>query len=45
MEELCAKLDKVQNVVLCAVLLVWKTIPISILQKEAGTPPVYHTLD
>ena len=26
-------------------LPVWKTIPINILQKEAGTPPVHHTLD
>lgn len=45
MEGLCTKLDKVQNIALRAVLPVWKTIPISILQKEAGTPPVHHTLD
>lgn len=38
MEGLCTKLDKVQNIALRAVLPVWKTIPISILQKEAGTP-------
>ncbi len=44
-EGLCIKLDKVQNIALRAMLPVWKTIPISILQKESGTPPVHHTLD
>ncbi len=44
-EGLCTKLGKVQNIALRAVLPVWKTIPISILQKEAGTPPLHHTLD
>ncbi len=45
MEGLCTKLDKIQNITLRAVFLVWKTILISILQKKAGTPPVHHTLD
>ena len=44
-EGLCIKLDKVQNIAPCAVLPVWKTIPISILHKEARTLPLYHTLD
>lgn len=45
MEGLCTKLDKAQNIALRAVLPVWKKIPISMLQKEARTPPVHHTLD
>ncbi len=44
-EGLCTTLDKIQNIALLAVLPIWKTIPISIWQKKAGTPPVHHTLD
>ncbi len=38
------KLDKAQNVALCAIPPVWKTTPIKIMQKEAATPPIEHTL-
>lgn len=41
----CNKLDKAQNVALRAFLPVWKTTPIFVLQREAATPPVHHTLD
>lgn len=39
------KLDKAQSVALHAILPVWKTTPIKIMQKEAATPPIKHTLD
>ena len=39
------KLDKAQNVALRAILPVWKTTPIKIMQKEAATPPIEHTLN
>ena len=44
-KEICFKLDKAQNVALCANLPVWKTIPTTILQKKAATPPIYHALN
>lgn len=45
MEGICSKLDKAQNIALRAILPVWKTTPTTILQREAATPPVHHTLD
>ena len=45
MERHCRKLDKSQNVALRAILPVWKTTPVKILQREAATPPIYHTLE
>lgn len=39
------KLDKAQNVALHAILPVWKTTTGKIMQKEAATPPIKHTLD
>lgn len=44
-ERLCTKLDKVQNIALCVVLPIWRTLFISILQKEAKTLLVYYTFD
>ena len=44
-QRLFTRLDKVQNIVLRVVLPVWKTAPISILQRGAGNPPVHDTLD
>lgn len=39
------KSDKAQNTALRAILLVWRTTPTVVLQREAATPPIYHTLD
>lgn len=39
------KLDKVQNIALKVILPAWKTTPIKILQREAATPPIRHTID
>lgn len=39
------RLDKVQNTALRTILPVWRTTPIRIMQREAGTPPIEHTLD
>ncbi len=45
MEKHCRKLDKSQNMALCAIFLVLKTTPVKIPQREAATAPIYHTLD
>lgn len=39
------RLDKVQNTALRTILPVWRTTPIRIMQREAATPPIEHTLD
>lgn len=39
------KLDNVQNDAFHAILLVWKTTPVKIMQKEAVTPPIRYTFD
>lgn len=44
-QELCKKLDKAQNVALKAILPAWKTTPTKILQREAATPPIRHTIN
>ena len=41
----CDKLDKAQNIALRAILPVWKTVPIHILQREAATSSIHHTLN
>ena len=41
----CRKLEKSENVAIRAILPVWKTTPIKILQREAATSPIYHSLD
>lgn len=38
-------LDKVQNIALRTILPVWRTTPIQIMQREAATAPIEHTLD
>lgn len=45
METNCTKSDRAQSVALRAILPVWKTTPSIILQREAATPPIHHTLD
>ena len=45
MESNCKKLDKAQNIALCAILPVWRTTPTVVLQREAATTPIHHTLD
>ncbi len=45
LQGLCDKLDKVQNIALKVILPAWKTTPIKILQREAATPPIRHTID
>lgn len=44
-ERHCRRLNLAQNVVLCAILPVWRTTPITILQSEAEIPPIHHMLD
>ena len=39
------RLDKVQNIALRTILQVWRTTPIQIMQREAATAPIEHTLD
>ncbi len=39
------KLDEAQNVALRSILPVWKTTPIKIMQKEAATLLIEHTLN
>ena len=39
------RLNKVQNIALCTILPVWRTTPITIMQREAATPPIKHALD
>lgn len=39
------RLDKVQNTALRTILPVWRTTPIRIMQREAATPSIEHTLD
>lgn len=41
----CNKLDKAENIALCAIFPVWKTVPIHVLQREAATPPIHYTPD
>ena len=41
----CDKLNKAQNIALCTILPVWKTVLIHILQREVATPSIHHTLD
>ena len=45
MKSNCKKLDKAQNVTLCAIFPVWRTTPTIVLQKEVATPFIYHMLD
>ncbi len=45
MENNCQKLDKAQNVALRAILPVWKTTPIAVLQRKAATPSIHYTYD
>ena len=45
MESNCPKLDEAQNTALPAILPVWRTTPTVVLQREAATPPIHHTLD
>ena len=40
-----SRLNKVQNIALRTILPVWWTTPITIMQREAATPPIEHTLD
>lgn len=42
---LCEKLDKAQNIALKAILPAWKTTTTKILQREAATPPIRHTMN
>lgn len=42
--QLC-RLEKVQNTALRTILPVWRTTPIRIMQREAATPPIEHTLN
>ena len=44
-ERHCKKLDLAQNIALRAILPVWRTTPVAILQLEAGIPPIHHTLN
>lgn len=39
------QLDKVQNIALRTILPVWRTTPIQIMQREAATAPMEHTLN
>lgn len=39
------RLDNVQNIALRTILPIWRKIPIKIMQREAGTPPIEYTLD
>lgn len=39
------RLDKVQNIALRTILPVWRTTPIQIMQREAATALIEHTLD
>ena len=39
------RLNKVQNIALCTILPVWRTTPITIMQREAATPLIEHNLD
>lgn len=41
----CDKLNKAQNIALCAIFPKQKTVPIHVLQWKAKTPPTYHTLN
>ncbi len=45
MEGICLKLDKVQNIALCAILPVWKLPRQQYFKERAATPPIHHTLD
>lgn len=38
------QLNKVQNIALRAILPVWKTMPVPIMQTEAATPPIEYIL-
>ena len=38
-------MDKAQNIALRAILPVWKTIPTTILQREAVTTLIHHVFD
>ena len=44
-ERYCRKWDKSQNLALCGMFPVWKTIPVKIIQKKAATSAIYYTLD
>lgn len=39
------RLNKVRNIALCTIFSVWWTTPTTIMQREAATPPIEHTLD
>ncbi len=39
------RLDKVQNIALRTMLPVWRTTSIQIMEREAATAPIEHTLD
>ncbi len=45
MESNCKKIDKAQNTELRTIVPVWRTTPTVVLQMEAATPPIHHTLD
>lgn len=42
---LCKKLDKAQNIALKTILPTWRTTPIRVLQREAATAPIRHTIN
>ena len=44
-ERHCKKLSLAQNIALRAILPVWRTTPVAVLQLEAGIPPIHHTLN